>query len=143
MASEAAFRYARRVAFAETDMEGIVHFSAIFRYMEEAEHALWRASGLVIAGPGLEIGWPRVSVNADFKSPLRFEDEFLVAIRIAASSRRTIQYGHHITRGDITVASGLITTACIAKQPDGGMKAIDLPPGLVDRLQAAIDASRE
>lgn len=134
------YRLTRRVQFYETDAAGIVHFSWFFRYMEEAEHALWRAAGLVIAGPGLEIGWPRVSVNVDFKSPLRFEDEFVVAIRIAARSRRTIQYAHHITRGDITVATGVITTACVAKQPGGGMKAIDLPPGLVDRLEATIQA---
>ena len=42
------FRYSRRVQFAETDLAGIVHFSMFFRYMEEAEHALWRAAGLTI-----------------------------------------------------------------------------------------------
>ena len=35
-------RYHRRVQFAETDMAGVVHFSYFLRYMEEAEHALWR-----------------------------------------------------------------------------------------------------
>ena len=40
------FRYSRRVQFSETDLAGIAHFSAFFRFMEEAEHALWRAAGL-------------------------------------------------------------------------------------------------
>ena len=40
------FRYTRRVQFSETDLAGIAHFSTYFRYMEEAEHALWRAAGL-------------------------------------------------------------------------------------------------
>src|SRR5689334_6065032 len=44
----AGFRYTRRVQFSETDMAGIVHFSAYFRFMEEAEHALWRAAGVSI-----------------------------------------------------------------------------------------------
>ena len=35
-------RLRRRVHFYETDMAGFVHFSCFFRYMEEAEHALWR-----------------------------------------------------------------------------------------------------
>ena len=35
----------RRVQFHETDLAGLVHFSIFFRYMEEAEHALWRAAG--------------------------------------------------------------------------------------------------
>ena len=37
------FRYRRRVQFAETDLAGIAHFACFFRYMEEAEHALWLA----------------------------------------------------------------------------------------------------
>ena len=119
-------------------MEGIAHFSAIFRYMEEAEHALWRAAGLVIAAPSQTIGWPRVNVNVDFKRPLRFEQEFDVAIRIATASRRTIQYGHRITSGDTTIATGLITTACVAKGPDGSMTSVDLPDGLLDTLKAAL-----
>ena len=36
------FRLQRRVQFYETDAAGIVHFSWFFRYLEEAEHALWR-----------------------------------------------------------------------------------------------------
>ena len=43
-------RLARRVQFYETDAAGVVHFSDYFRYMEEAEHALWRAAGLSIHG---------------------------------------------------------------------------------------------
>lgn len=43
------FRYPRRVQFAETDLAGMVHFANFFRYMEEAEHALWRAAGMSIA----------------------------------------------------------------------------------------------
>ncbi|HCE02754.1 MAG TPA: acyl-CoA thioesterase, partial [Acidobacteria bacterium] len=45
------FRLTRRVQFYETDSAGIVHFSVFFRYMEEAEHAMWRAAGLSIAVP--------------------------------------------------------------------------------------------
>ncbi len=77
----------RRVQFYETDAAGIVHFSWFFRYMEEAEHALWRAAGLSIHPPDSPIGWARASATCDFKRPLRFEDEFDVTIRIAAISR--------------------------------------------------------
>ena len=52
------YRLRRRVQFYETDMAGIVHFSWFFRYLEEAEHAMWREAGLSIAD-GSEIGWPR------------------------------------------------------------------------------------
>ncbi len=135
------FRYRRRVQFAETDMAGIVHFSVFFRYMEEAEHALWRAAGLTIEEVGQETGWPRVSAAIDFKAPLRFEDEIEVTVEIAAVSRRTIRYRFTITRGEATIATGLFTTACVVKAGTP-LKAIDVPPGVVDRLRAASGGER-
>ena len=51
-------------------MAGLVHFSVFFRYMEEAEHALWRAAGLTIATVGEEFGFPRVAASFDFHAPL-------------------------------------------------------------------------
>ena len=55
------YRLKRRVQFYETDAAGIVHFSWFYRYMEEAEHALWREVGLSIAPrEEEEVGFPRV-----------------------------------------------------------------------------------
>src|SRR5204863_2469038 len=82
----------RRVQFYETDAAGIVHFSTFFRYMEEAEHALWREAGLSIHPPDSDIGWPRVSASFDFQRALRFEDEFDVHLRIADLSQQAIRY---------------------------------------------------
>src|SRR3990170_3257240 len=113
----APFRYARRVQFAETDMAGIVHFSWYFRYMEEAEHALWRAAGLSIAAADRAIVFPRVAAACDFLAPLRFEDEFEVEVRIDAISRRSIRYACTISRGDTRIATGSMTAACAAKHP--------------------------
>src|SRR5262245_24638607 len=70
------YRLRRRVQFYETDVAGIVHFSWFFRYMEEAEHALWRQAGLRIHPDQSDIGWPRVAASFEFHRPLRFEDEF-------------------------------------------------------------------
>src|SRR5207253_8765515 len=100
------YRHTRRVQFYETDAAGIVHFSWFFRYMEEAEHALWRGAGLSIAPPGAEIGWPRVAASFDYHHALRFEQEFDVWLRIAAITRRTIRYACVLTRGDTKIATG-------------------------------------
>ena len=89
------FQYTRRVQFSETDLAGIAHFSAFFRFMEEAEHALWRAAGLSIGKAEETGGWPRVSAAFDFKNPLRFEDEFDVAVQLTTVTRRSIQYRLH------------------------------------------------
>ena len=44
MASD--FTYFRRVEFSDTDTAGLIHFSAMLKYMEEAEHAFYRSLGL-------------------------------------------------------------------------------------------------
>jgi acyl-CoA thioester hydrolase len=130
------FHYRRRVQFSETDLAGIAHFSAYFRFMEEAEHALWRAAGLSIGAAEKTGGWPRVSAAFDYKSPLRFEDEFDVVVRIAEITRRSIRYGFTITRGDTLVGTGTMTAVCTRKE-DGQLRAIDLPADVVARLRAA------
>ena len=90
--AEPGFRYTRKVFFYETDLAGVVHFSCYFRYMEEAEHALWRAAGLTVDRAGASIGYPRVSATFDYKSPLFFEDELTIVARVHAVTQRTIKY---------------------------------------------------
>jgi YbgC/YbaW family acyl-CoA thioester hydrolase len=124
----------RRVLFHETDMAGVVHFSCYFRYMEEAEHALWRAAGLSIARRGGDVGWPRVAAAFDFRRPLYFEDEFDVTVRIAAISTRTIRYTCTIARQGETIATGSMTIACVADRPDEPMRAVAIPSDVTSRL---------
>ena len=131
------YRLRRRVQFYETDAAGIVHFSWFFRYMEEAEHALWRAAGLSIAACGVDIGWPRVATSFDFHRPLRFEDEFDVWLRIAAITNKTIRYSCLMTSGDARIATGALTVACVRKRPNEVMKAISIPPDIAGRFRVA------
>jgi len=127
------FVYPRRVQFADTDMAGVVHFSWFARYMEEAEHALWREAGLSVAPADSDIGFPRVAVAIEFLSPLHFEDEFEVHVRIEAISRRSIRYSHTITRGDTVVATGTMTAVCVRRTPLP-LQSIDIPQNVLDRL---------
>jgi len=132
-------RLRRRVNFYETDLAGIVHFSCFFRYMEEAEHALWREAGLTIARAGEETGFPRLAASCDFHAPLRFEDEFEVWVRVARITRRTLRYTFVMTRGETQIATGSTTVACVSKRPGEPMKAIDLPADIVARFAVAPD----
>ncbi len=135
MASE--YRLRRRVQFYETDAAGIVHFSWFFRYMEEAEHALWREAGLSIAPPDSEIGWPRVAASFDFHSALCFEQEFDVWLRVAGMTKKTIRYTCLLARGDTKIATGTLTVACVRKRPNEPMTAIEIPPEIAARFQVA------
>lgn len=131
-----AFQYRRRVEFAETDQAGIAHFSVFFRYMEEAEHALWRAAGMSIAPQG-QAGWARVAAAFDFKAPLRFEDECDVLVQIAETSRRKVRYAFTFRHGDRVIGSGTMTTVPVSKAADGTLTAYDVPPDILAKLRNA------
>ena|SRR5688572_9372955 len=128
-------RLFRRVQFSETDVAGIVHFSNFFRYFEDAEHELWRQAGLSIHPEKSAIGWPRVAAACEFFRPLKFEQEFEIALRIAEITKRTIQYEGTITRGGERIASGTWKIACVDRLPDGSMKSAEIPTNVADRLK--------
>ena len=131
------YRLKRRVLFYETDTAGIVHFSWFYRYMEEAEHALWRDAGLSIAPRGATIGFPRVSASFDFHRPLYFEDEFEVALDVAEIGPKTIRYSVAVVRGQTDIATGSLTVACVSKEPGEPMRAIEIPREIADQFQVA------
>ena len=131
------YRLNRRVQFYETDTAGIVHFSWFYRYMEEAEHALWRAAGLSIAPRDAEVGFPRVAASFDFHRPLRFEDEFEVHIRIAAIGARSIRYTAHVTKDGAAIATGSLAIACICKRAGAPLRSTAIPPEIAGRLGVA------
>ena len=127
----------RRVYFYEVDSAGIVHFSNYFRYMEEAEHALWRATGLSIAPPDSSVGFPRVAAGFEYHRPLRFDEEFDVRIRVAAISEKSMRYSCVLTRGDEQIATGSLTIVCVSRQAGGPMKAVPFPPDIACRFEVA------
>ena len=131
------YRLKRRVQFYETDAAGIVHFSWYLRYMEAAEHAMWRQAGLSIHPPETEIGWPRVALTFEYHASLHFEDEFEVVIRIAGMSSKTITYSCELLKGEKRVGSGTMTIVCVRRPPRGRAKAIDIPPDIAERFQVA------
>lgn len=133
------YRLRRRVNFYETDCAGIVHFSWFFRYLEEAEHAMWRAAGLSIAAGAGGVGFPRVNASFDYHRPLRFEDEFDVVVRVAAIGESSMRYDCAISMGDVRIATGTTTMVCVVK--DGaGLKAAPFPPDVISRFEVAAPA---
>ena len=130
----------RRVTFHEVDSAGIVHFSIYFRYMEEAEHALWRAAGISIAARDANVGYPRVSAAFDYHRPLRFEDEFDARIRIVSIRDKSLRYVCTLTKGEEKIATGTVTVVCVSKGEDGVMKARPLPPDIAGRFEVSAEA---
>lgn len=131
----------RRIFFYECDGAGIVHFSNYFRFMEEAEHGLWRASGLSIARAELGVGFPRVAASFEYHRPLRFEDEVDITVRIVSISARSMKYTCTMTLNGNPIATGSASIVCVAYQPDKSMKAVPIPPEIASRFAVAAGAT--
>jgi YbgC/YbaW family acyl-CoA thioester hydrolase len=137
MSSINEYVYRRRVQFPETDASGIVHFTNFFKYVEEAEHAMWRAAGLSIAERESTVGWPRIAASFEFRKPLRFEDEFDVHIRVAEKTRKTIRYAAVLRKGDEVLAEGSLTIICVRRLPGQPVKAMDIPAEIDAKIDLA------
>ena len=110
---ETTFSTQRRVAFAETDMAGITHFTNYFRYMEEAEHAFLRSRGLsvVLDDARGKLGFPKVSAHCDYKRPASYEELIDIEMTISSPDGKTVNYDCEICSAGQTIATGTIVVA--------------------------------
>jgi YbgC/YbaW family acyl-CoA thioester hydrolase len=132
----------RRVEFSETDMAGIVHFANYFRYMESVEHAFFRSLGFSVVTKEVDppVGWPRVRAECEFKSPLRFEDEFEVQMLVSEKKSKSLGFVFLIRKLNanppVEVARGAITVVCVTHQ-HGKMSAATIPAEIADKIEVA------
>ncbi|MDH3583400.1 MAG: acyl-CoA thioesterase [Phycisphaerae bacterium] len=136
------FKITRRVAFSETDMVGIVHFSNFFRYVEEVEQAMFRSLGLSIVTriDDRHYGWPRVKASCEYLQPLRFEDEFEIHLLIREVGTKSITYDFVLypvgDTAEQAVARGSMTTVCVVRDEAGNMTSTPIPAELAAQIQA-------
>ena len=83
-----------RVPFVDVDSSDRIHYTAVMRYWEVAEHALMRSLGMPYATALREVAFPRVHVSADFRGGILFDDELDVEARVerVGSSSWTIAF---------------------------------------------------
>lgn len=131
------FVTSRRVEFMDTDMAGIVHFTSYFRYMETAEHELFRHLGLpaATAGDDSRSGWPRVSCSFDFKDTLRFPDKFEVHLGVTKIDKQSVTYEAEIIRDQAILARGCSTSVYCNIDTTGRMHVIDIPKEIAQKLR--------
>jgi len=139
----------RRVEFSETDMAGIVHFSQFFRYMEAAEHDLFRSLGFSIVTDidGVHFGWPRVRAECDYTSPLKFEDEVEVRVTVREIRSKALVLDFTFTKIDGAgarhqVATGSMTTVCVQRDESGKMRGVPIPAQIADQLEPAAETAQ-
>ena len=117
-----------RVAWVDTDAGGRIHFTAAFRWAEQAETALMRRLGLLDESWG---DYPRRKVEAEYLKVLRFEDEIEIKLRVEKVGRTSVTYAWTIAKGGEAAIKGRHTAVHV--------DAEGRPAPLDDRVRAALD----
>jgi acyl-CoA thioesterase FadM len=121
----------RRIEWMDTDAAGIYHWTTAFRLAEAAEAALHTALGVADRTFGAT---PRVSVRADFRRSLRFNDAVDVTLRVTAVGRTSVRYALIVTHDDAAAVEGEIA-ACFIDRETG--RAIPWPDDIREALTSA------
>lgn len=129
------FRWQARVRFSDTDASGRIHYSAMFRFMEAAEDEFLRSLGLAYSSiePMLGLSFPRVHVEAQFVSALRYDDlpEIEVSVERVGETSYTLYFDASLNSQPI--ARGRITAVCISTATE---RPVPLPEPLATALRS-------
>ena len=87
----------RRVAWNETDAAGHNHFSAVFRWIEEAEHALFRS---IDAETAMIARIPRVHIDVDFHDRLYFGEVIDVHVGVTRVGNSSCAFEFEVRKAD-------------------------------------------
>lgn len=121
-----------RVPFVDVDTSNRIHYTAVMRYWEVAEHALMRGIGFPYATALRDVAFPRVHVSADFRGAILFDDQLDVEARVervGVSSWTVAFTARHADAGADapTLADGRMTIVAMDPATE---RAIPLPAEL-------------
>lgn len=131
------FHTSRLVEFSDTDMAGIMHFSAFFRYMEAAEHELLRSLGFSVYSEigGDVVSFPRVAASCEFHSPARCEDILDIDVSVRRVGTKSVTYGFQFFQKGRDVASGEMTSVCCRVPHGQAPISIPIPHEFAEKLR--------
>jgi len=127
----------RRVEFRDTDAAGIMHFSAYFTMMEEAEHEMLRTAGLNVFMPHEDktLSWPRVSANFNYQSPAHFEDDVAIEFTVEHIGNKSVRYAAKFFRDGKQLASGVFVVVCCLIEDGNPPQSIKIPTAVREALR--------
>lgn len=139
---------ARTIRFAETDASGFAHFACYVRLMEETEYSFLRSRGLnvVLYDDRGTLGFPRLSVNIDVRSPAIFEQNVTVKLAMRQVDGKRIVYDFVVRDthdSAIEIATGTFKVACCRFPDDAPPYAILTPEFVIEKLTKEVEPSHE
>jgi YbgC/YbaW family acyl-CoA thioester hydrolase len=103
-------RYTSQIAFADTDASGWMHFTKVFRHVEEAEHHFLNQRGVLVYDRD-QGGWPRVQVSCDYQRPLVMGDVIEIHLDLTRIGNASLTWEFEIltASGEVAASGGMIT----------------------------------
>jgi YbgC/YbaW family acyl-CoA thioester hydrolase len=124
-----------RVAFVDVDSSQRIHYTAMFRYFEIAEHDLMRAIGLPYSHSLLEYKFPRAHLDCDFRAAIIFDDllDLETSVVRIGSTSWTVRFVARQARDGIVAAEGHMVMVALDM-------ATERPIPLPAELRAALES---
>ncbi len=127
------------VAFGDTDPAGLVYYPNLFHYCHIAMERFFSEycgvpyDQLITKN---RLGFPTVSVNAQFKEPIRYGDNVEVWMDVVNLSRRSITFNYRLVRALDSVQCATVTMVHVAMNLDS-RRSIEIPETIRQRLERA------
>src|SRR5258708_1646874 len=130
------FEIRDRVRWSDCDPLGIIYYGAYLRFIEIAEHEMFRASGMPFSElrRNPKVGMPRRAMEAQFESPAELDEELLVRVHIKKIGTTSITMFFDILRAsdELRRATATLTVVCVSR-PE--MTKLEIPAEVRAALQ--------
>lgn len=112
--SEGPYRWQSRIRFVDTDASQRIHYTAIFRHFEAAEHDFLHSLGLPYTHAEFaDVSFPRVHVECDFSAGIRYDDVLDVELTVERVGTSSFGLVFAASVSGKAAAKGRITVVCI------------------------------
>jgi len=132
----ATFQIDRLTQFSESDAAGIIHFSKVACYVEEAEHAFYAQAGYPIELQNAKsLRWPRVNYTANYSKPIFPFQKIRILLKPACVGTSSINWSwaiKDITTNDSLCSGEIKSVCCVMKK--GIIAVSPLPDDLKKKL---------
>ena len=127
-----------RVYIEDTDAGGIVYYVNYLKYIERSRTEFLRSLGY---GKAAVIGDDLLlvvrSVEADYLSPARLDDEILATASLTKVANTYVIFEQEVRRHEEVLCRATVKVACVSPKA-GSMKPSPMPKAMLTSMRAAI-----
>ena len=129
------FTWPSTVRFVDTDASGRIHYTAMLRHFEAAEHEFLEHLGCSYqAGRGFDVDFPRVHVEVDFMIPLSYNDRIEVQVSVERIGKTSFTLAFLTLLAGQPATKGRIVVVAIDRQ---ARKPVPVPERMLECLRKA------